>query len=511
MNVFDIVNEFYTQDPEWNSVLERRHVDNYLRSLAWQGSCDEELTDIWSNIMLLTIFLGNSENYLGDMNRENFIDCVGWCGRNVAGFVVDEVNVRIFLEDIADFYSYLKKKKVIYRDSAPIEALEKLIVNDKLQLMDNQGNFYSDVEKFNLYSSPDLPTKIFINVLEKMDNLLDAIRNYYADKKYYRDIERAAFIYSGIVVAGALDESPESEEYAQSFWDFFLFDYHLLGNDKFPLKHFYDDLCAGNYTEEGLAYKDILLELMKAHLLVFTVGDVNADNTYNCTDILSGEQYSLILPLEPDMETKDIVFLGHIYYNDSMVVNFLRGFKIGKAAFKRMLKVLQKAKQWFAVRHNDNVSWKAFVERNAMFIRHCLVIYSAHPRLDCFNYELELSNYQPQPVLDDAVSKLIGDIMRPYSFSAYDIALCQTMWSDFQSKVQKKLRMPDIWAAGVIRNFIDLNGVYNYDAHKIAEMCHNVPVSAIYRTSKEIEESLQLTTGDPRYVNEEGLLFLLLS
>ena len=99
MNVFDIVEEFYTQDPEWNTVLERRHVDNYLRTLAWQGVDDDRLTEIWSNIMLLCVYLGNGERFLGDMNREDFIDCVGWCGRNVAGFSINVTHVESFLTE----------------------------------------------------------------------------------------------------------------------------------------------------------------------------------------------------------------------------------------------------------------------------------------------------------------------------------------------------------------------------------------------------------------------------
>lgn len=511
MNVFDIVNEFYTQDPEWNTVLERRHVDNYLRSLAFRGVADDELTDIWSNIMLLCVFLGNSENFLGDMNRENFIDCVGWCGRNVAGFSVNVSQVESFLGDIGEFYTYLKNRKVIFHDEAPREALAKLVVNDKIQLMDRKGNFLSEVEKFNLYSSPDLPAKVFINVLEKMDNLLDAIRNFYSDNKYYRDIERAAFLYSGIMVSGVIEEKPDSEEYAQSFWDYFLFDYHLLGNDKRPIEHFYEDLCKGNFTAEGEAYEDILIELIKARLVAFTVEGVNEDNTYQCKDILTKECYALLLPIDENTEVKGIVFLGHIYYNDSMVVNFLRGFKIGSAALKRMQEAITKGKKWFALRDNGKMTWNAFIERNAMFIRHCLVIFSSIIRLDCLNYETTLVEYFAQPALQDNVSKLIKKMLVPYSFSAYDIRLCQTMWSDFVALTNKTVRTPDIWAAGIIRNFIELNGVYNYDTHKIAEICHNVPTTAIYRTSKEISDALELEASDPRYINEEGLLLMLLS
>lgn len=511
MNVFDIVEEFYTQDPDWNTVLERRHVDNYLRTLAWQGVDDDRLTEIWSNIMLLCVYLGNAEKFLGDMNREDFIDCVGWCGRNVAGFTVNVAQVETFLNDLGCFYSFLKKKKQIMREGAAQEALAKLIVNDKLQLMDRHGNFLSEVEKYNLYSSADLPSKIFINVMEKMDNLLEAIRNFYGDPKYYRDIERAAFLYSGIMVSGVIDEKPDSEEYAQSFWDYFLFDYHLLGNDKRPIQHFYDDMCVNNYSEAGEAYEDILLELIKARLVAFVVEGANADHSFDCLDILTNEHYSLNVPLDAEADIEDLVLVGHIYYGDTMVVNFVRGFKVGQAAMKRMQQVLAKAKDWFSTRLGGEMSWPDFVERNAMFLRHCCLIYSSYIRLDCFNYDNPVDEYKPQPRLEDNVTKLIEQMLKPYSFSAYDIQLCQTMWSDFVAQTGKNVRMPDIWAAGIIRNFIEINGVYNYDNHKISEICRNVPTSAISRTSNEIDAALQLENSDPRYVNEEGLLLMLLS
>lgn len=511
MNVFDIVDEFYTQDPEWNSVIERRNVDNYLRSLAWQGVEDDRLTEIWSNIMLFCVFLGNSENFLGDMSRENFIDCVGWCGRNVAGFTINVTHIQEFLGDLDAFYSYLKNKKVIYKADGPSAALAKLIVNDKLQLLDRKGNFLSEIEKFNIYSSPDLPAKVFLNVGEKLDNLFEAIRNYYADLRFHRDLERAAFLYSGVMASGVIDEKPDSEEYAQSFWDYFLFDYHLLANDKRPIDYFYEDLCENNFTAEGEAYEDMLLELRKSRLILFSVKGQNEDNTFTCIDAFTNEAYNLSIPVDENSPTENMLFLGHIYYNDSMIINFIRGFQISPSAKKRMVQTMTKAKNWFGKRKKGGLSWQEFIERNGLFLRHICLIYSAFLRLDCFNYETAIVEYYSQAPREDRVAQLIEEMMKPYSFSAYDIALCQTMWSDFFTMTNKHVRMPEIWAAGIIRNFIDINGVYNYDLHKISEMCRSIPTSAIYRTSKEIYDTLALEQGDPRYINEEGLLLLLLS
>lgn len=510
MNVFDIVDEFYTQDPDWNSVIQRNHVDNYLRTLAWQGVEDDKLVDIWSNIMLLCVFLGNSDNYLGDMNRENFIDCVGWCGRNVAGFTINPTHIKSFLGDLDSFYNYLHKKNIVIYANGPKEALAKLIVNDKLQIMDCKGNFLSEVEKYNIYSSPDLPVKIFLNVGEKLDNLMVAIHNFYATKEHHRDLEKAAYFYSSIMVRGFIKEDPQSEEYAQSFWDYFLFDYHLLGNDKRPIEHFYEDMCVNNFTDEGQAYEDILLELLKTRLVVFKVLSQNEDGSYSCTDVFTNAGYNLVLPLDEEADLENMLFMGHIYYNESMILNFVRGFKISGVAEKRMVATMKMAKEFFALRHNGKFSMEEFIARNGMFVRHLCLIFSAYMRLDCFNHETRVTTYEPQPILEDRVSLMIAEFMKPYAFSNYDIKLCQTMWSDFLAANPKKIRMPDIWAAGAIRNFIDVNRVYNYDVHKISEMCHNVPTTAIYRTSNEMSNALILEQGDPRYINEEGLLLLLL-
>ena len=75
-NVFDLVADFYGQDEEWNTVLRQSYVENFLRAKSWQGASDEELTEAWDHITLLCLYLGNSENFLGDMSRDDFIDCI---------------------------------------------------------------------------------------------------------------------------------------------------------------------------------------------------------------------------------------------------------------------------------------------------------------------------------------------------------------------------------------------------------------------------------------------------
>ncbi len=50
-------------------------------------------------------------------------------------------------------------------------------------------------------------------------------------------------------------------------------------------------------------------------------------------------------------------------------------------------------------------------------------------------------------------------------FLTYDVFLVRTMWADYLAASGKNpdhVRVPEIWAAGVLMNFIQLNGVYSY-------------------------------------------------
>ena len=73
INVFDLVEDFYAQDEEWNTVLRQKYAEDFLRLKSWQGASEDELLDIWNYMTVMCIYLGNSEHFLGDMTREDFI------------------------------------------------------------------------------------------------------------------------------------------------------------------------------------------------------------------------------------------------------------------------------------------------------------------------------------------------------------------------------------------------------------------------------------------------------
>ena len=97
-NVYDLVEDFYAHDEGWNTLLRQEYAEGFLRMEAWKGKKNSDLYRSWDNLTMLCLYLGSAETFLGDMNADDFIDCIAWCGRNISEFTPDYKNTQDFLE-----------------------------------------------------------------------------------------------------------------------------------------------------------------------------------------------------------------------------------------------------------------------------------------------------------------------------------------------------------------------------------------------------------------------------
>lgn len=187
---------------------------------------------------MLCLYLGSAETFLGDMNADDFVDCVAWCGRNISEFTPDYEGTRFFLETCDSLFKYLKGKNAISDASAPGAAAALLLQGEKMNIVLPDGHF-DDANSARAWdATPDIPAKIFLNIGERLQELLEVLHRFF-EREYFRlDLDRAAFLYYGILMGYEDEKKANLEETSECFWDYFLFDYHLLRSDKRPLEFF---------------------------------------------------------------------------------------------------------------------------------------------------------------------------------------------------------------------------------------------------------------------------------
>lgn len=514
-NVYDLVEDFYGHDPGWNFLLRREYAEGFLRIEAWHGKTPEELYDIWDQLTMLCLYLGNTEFMLGDMSADDFVDCVAWCGRNVSEFEADYEHTKYFLETCSRLYVYLQKKNVISYAGAPEEAAEKLLAGGKMNIINPDGSFTEAHKERTRFTVPDAANKIFLNVSERMQEIYAAMHEFFTESRFSVDLERASVLYHGIF-GNALNESAKSrEEAVNSFWDYFLLDYRLMLRDVHPLEYFYHEVCDKDSSrfDEDFAKRnsDILKEFLSTRLVLFTVEGFSEEGAYICRDFLTRETYQLNLPLNEDFDTTDMLFIGHLFYNGNMLTDNVRGYKIDHVNALLLRDTLKRAYNWVSVQRREP-DWQWFARSYPMVLRNMTFLYAAGIQHKNFNNYTEHTEFSAAPYSDASLTAaLLRHTMLKNYFSVADTQLATQMWCDLEaSGADLKAYSETEWMAGIIYAFIKLNGAYTFFDERIAKFC-GTQIDIMQKAAAAVCEELRVEEHDPRYSNEEGLLAMLMS
>ena len=514
-NVYDLVEDFYGHDPGWNFLLRREYAEGFLRLEAWQGKTPEELYDVWDQLTMLCLYLGNTELLLGDMSADDFVDCVAWCSRNVSEFEADYEHTKYFLETCGRLYAYLQKKKVISWADAPQEAAEKLLAGGKMNIINPDGSFAEGYGTRGRNAVPDASNKIFLNVSERMGEIYAAMHEFFSDSQFSIDLERASMLYHGIL-GNAVNESAQSRKEAfQSFWDYFLLDYRLMLRDVHPLEYFYRTVCDKENPRYDAEFakrnSDILEEFLSSRLVLFTVEGFGDEGAYYCRDFLTGESYQLNLPLDSDFDTRDMLFIGHLFYNGNMLTDNVRGYKIERANALCLRDMLKRAYNWVSVQQ-EKPTWQWFSANYPMVLRNMAFLYAAGIQHRYFNNYTEHTKFSSAPYRDDTlVAGLLKNIMLKNYFSVADVRRATQLWCDLTATGSGGAEYSETeWAAGVIYAFVKLNAAYVFFDEHIAKFC-GVTQEVMQQAAQTVVSALHIEEHDPRYSNEEGLLVMLMS
>ena len=511
-NVYDEVRSFYENEIKLESAIKRDLVEGYLRKQAWQGVADEHLRQNWNHIRALALYLDTGEtdysDYLDGISAHEYSLAVQWIIEHVPGFKKSVKSVRQFFDTLKDFFQYLLERKVV-QDYAQLEfAAKEIAGGKKLQFYSPALVNFDDLMDDMLIDelSPDHAEEMRALSLGKaVEQLMNKLGSYFQQKEFADDFHRALLLYNGPMNSLPTEDN---EEFWLGFWDYFLFDYHLLFTDATPLAHFQ----AANSNKLSTEERTVLHELLSARFCVFYIDQVVNHDWVECIHLFTDERFRLPHPRFHHKQIKRMLFFGHVFSQDNIMVNYVTSMEMSPNLRRRIKEEVNRQKALYNIQEPE-ADWKDMLSRHALVVRHTIdllatmakVIVTPFHQIDR-KYPI-IAPHTPSLTVQ-AVTGLLKQYMPRYAFSLHDIQLASRLWNDFSCLSQVKVRKPAIWVAAVIYSFSQLNGFRMIPADQLAADL-GVSTSGIYTNRTKMYDTLELQQFDPRYINEEGFVLSL--
>ena len=514
-NIYDVINELYNDDEGWNTVLERRFAEQFLRTEAFRGASDDELLEIWQQVMYLLIYCGNTSYRIGDMTSEDFIYCISWCQRNIGDFELDYASVDFFLSVMQRLLGFLKQKKAISSDAAASKCRLKLLGPDEnLLLFRKDGSLPEEYEKFRTNREPDLETKVFMQLGQKLAILFDKMQKYFCDLNFSLDRRRASYAYFGTDAEPVLDQ--ERPELFASFWEYFIFDYRLRDTDERPIEHFYEYYRKqpdSQYEKSNKAMIELLASMRKIQLMVFTIEREEADGWYSCRDFFTGSISELSLPVDEAVDIRNLLCIAHVFEDGNLITEYLRSVIVAPAAQKSLYKNLSAFLAYYRVAHPD-ADWEQFINANPALVMH-MVAYAGAPDMVMKPLRpVKDVEYKPAAIKTDSTVHVFllrfGKLLR---ISWQDRKNLAQMWADFYALRPVVCFSEEdfmTWTLVILENYMKITKIFLLDVAPYAERVH-IDTKRIAERTSVIQDVLQLEPFDPRYMSEDAFMNMFFS
>lgn len=513
-NVYRKIDHFYKLSHRpLQGILPQEDAERYIRRLAWHGYTDEELSCVWTVIqnMLYCVESMNLES-LYHLTIYDYQDTVRQTIHEKVGFTEDEASVRGIFAIIKKFFAYYRR----YLFPSPEEAsLQRQTLKEALASFFDEDQFVMPKQrtKKEFYSSLNYAEMLGPDMLAKLDvlmnGLLERIDVFFHQDIYRDDLERAMHLFcgpddeTGDILQGLPDET--SEENWMMFWDYFLFDYHLLDSDETPLQHFF------HHNKESLSFSetDMLRDMMQSEFMIFTIEEDCGDSCL-CRNLITDEVLTLPRPDLPLMDVRQQIFYGHVHLCGLMMTNHIVALPAGNRLQRRMKEILLRQLAMFRCQHRK-ASVQEFLQRESALVRHTLYIMSSFAQLNVLSNAQIPEPFPRQPLIHEIYKKeesVLAEIARRIGFSRFAVGLICKLFEDYLwvgvPSVKEPKSMPAIITACLFA-YGSINGMDFTQVPRLYGVL-NAEKKDIQHHIKAIRESLKCHPFDPRYLTEEGFV-----
>ena len=502
-NVYDQVRNFYDENIIWDSAIRQDWVEGFLRQKAWQGTSDDQLKELWRQIKFFAIYLNDADHdELSEITLFEYSLAIQWLTEHIAGFKANLKSVRQFFNVLIDFYTYLFNRKIIDNVDEITAAAHKIAGGKKLDLIKSDSVF-GELQLLEDDFDVELSKDLGIIIGDATEGLMLKLGKYFHKKNFTEDFERALYFYVGPFEK--MSEDVE-DEFWLGFWDYFLFDYHLLDSDLKPLEYFNNSYGDKLHVDE---YR-ILQELLNSKFTVFHVNKILNPHSVECVNLFTGEVFALPLLDFQFKSLKKLLFFGHVFPTGLVMINYLTSIEMSINLRNRIKDEVLRQKEIFAIQM-PNATLEDFFNRHALVLRHTvriLVTLSTVNVTSIAPLERSYPEIEVKRSENKAVANLLHELVVVYGFSLHDQRLLEKMWYDFCQLVLIKVRKPATWATTLFYAYTDINSIDNITAKELADRL-DISTTSLYKNRKQLDAVLQLQTFDARYLSEEGFVNLL--
>lgn len=282
-NVYDYINDFYTNDDGWNMVIPRDDVETYIRKCAWQGMDDKALQKEWDNLSIFCIYLENDMLEMQDVTEEILVGCVIWACRYIVEFMGTYDAIKAFLDTLERFFVLMKERGVLMSVLAPHLAAKTLLNEDgTVAIVTCHGQLQKGEEEWETWVGPPPEGNIFLHAGVGLEEIMGEINMFFQTSRFTPDLDRAMRLYRH--AEGRLDlEGPEETDFWKGFWDYFLFNYRTMDTADTPISFFAE--------HSGTHYETLAYELSRARLRLFVLGEVLDETRCLAEDLMTGDHF----------------------------------------------------------------------------------------------------------------------------------------------------------------------------------------------------------------------------
>ena len=508
-NIYSRVELFYQENPDAEAIVSQEKVEQYFRRRAWHAASRHDMEREWRLLAQLIAYIDRGEFYSFDsLTAMDYEEVLLRVRETNPEFLLSNENISQAFATWRAFYKIAlpDADRSLY-DNLQAAEEECLALRDYRQEQQERRDQQEDI--VSQFERDGLSTQEMRQMDRQLNDLIEDVQDFYLREDHDADFNRAVYLFWGPEDHPNNPSSELKPEGAwQMFWDYFLFDYHLIGKDDTPFHHYYLECGAGFDRMQRLVAEFFL----QARFHVFYVESF-AEDYIACRDLLTEEKMELPLQELPSHPNK-MIFYGHVYERGDIEFNHVCAVPATKKLRRRIKEEIQRLWEVYRIRFPE-ATVEEFLSQRTAAVLHVMRLMTSQPQLRVVP-TLPAARRRPRAkrkALPENFLSALERLERKASllpFTREEREIMRDVYCDFVQRAPlsvQVMKRGDTLAAAILTVAM-INGTLASSEKEVLRLFRTTSERVRARFGEIITE-LDGVMFDPRYLSEVGMVNLL--